>query len=103
MTEPKFDTASELREEFERQAEWGREKAIQYPHDRRNAVAAAHFDELAASVKDCPPEVLEAFYELFEAGNDSVEWLEMLRRAGLDQWPDTAEELCRNFIAARTG
>jgi hypothetical protein len=69
--------ATDLREEFERQAQWRREKAAEYPEDSRNLDAAALFDQLAQSVVSLPPPVLEAFTELFDDLSDAEEWQEM--------------------------
>ena len=40
----------ELQDDFKEQAEWRREKAEQYPDDKRHLEAAAIFDRLAATV-----------------------------------------------------
>lgn len=46
-----------LQDSFERQAEWRREKAVQYPDDAtRNLSAAETFDKLAATIKDVSAE-----------------------------------------------
>jgi hypothetical protein len=96
-------TPDELAEEFARQAEWRSEKAEQYPDDERNAEAAAIFDRLAGSVKDCPKEVVDAALELFDDLDDSEVWQERLKRVGFHEWPDTAEAFLRSFIAERSG
>jgi len=72
----------ELKEEFERQAEWRREKAAQYPNDERNAEAAAIFDRLASSVAACPAEVIQAVGELFDDLPDTEIWIEKLKLIG---------------------
>ena len=90
-----------LRETFERQAEWWREKPNEYPDDERTE-AAAIFDKLAATVNAIPADVLSAYYALFDDLTDKEVELEMLRRVGLEQAPETAEEYVRAFIAERT-
>jgi hypothetical protein len=92
----------ELAEEFERQAEWRREKAQQYPRDNRSAEAAARFDRLAKSVADCPPAVAEAAWGLFESVPDSEAWQQMMTEVGFWYFPETAEEFCRDFISKQT-
>lgn len=93
---------AELKEEFERQAGWRDQKALEYPGDGRNAEAANLFRRLAATVDDCPQEVVDAAWELFEDAPDSEEWLEMMKEIGFHAWPKSAEEFCRRFIAKRT-
>lgn len=94
---------SDLKEEFERQAEWRREKAAKHPDDTRNLDAANLFDRLASSTSSCPPEVVDAAWELLEDAPDSETWLEMMKEVGFHYWPSSAEEFCRDFIARRTG
>jgi hypothetical protein len=54
-------TRQELQEEFERQAEWRRMKADEYPDDdTRNIEAAEIFDRLAATVADIKSYQLDA-------------------------------------------
>ncbi len=90
-----------LRETFERQAEWWREKANEYPDDERTETAAI-FDKLAATVNAIPADVLSAYYALFDDLTDKEVELEMLRRVAFDQAPETAEEYVRAFIAECT-
>jgi len=95
-----------LREEFERQAEWRRQKGIEYPNDTRNLEAAEIFDRLASSVEDCPSEVIYAVGEFFADPDDwecAERWQEVLREVGFYSEPKTAEEFCRAFIAERAG
>ena len=90
-----------LKETFERQAEWWREKASEYPDDERTE-AAATFDKLAATVNVIPADVLSDYYALFDDLTDKEVELEMLRRVGFDQAPETAEEYVRACIAECT-
>ena len=101
MTE--IDIRDELSEEFERQAEWRRKKAEDYPDDSRNLEAAELLDKLATSTKDIDLKVLQAYRELLD-GFDNVEHhSEMIGEIGFHSWPETAEEFCREYIADRTG
>ena len=93
---------AELKEEFERQADWRWGKAVEDPHDTHDAEAAQLFDKLAGSVEDCPEEVILALWELFDEPSDSEGWKEKLRSVGFHSWPSSAEELCREFIAQCT-
>lgn len=95
-------TNAELAEEFSRQAEWRREKALQYPNDKRNAEAAAIFDRLASSANFCPAHIVAATRDLFEDYPASEEWQSMLKEVGFWSFPATAEEFCRGFIARQT-
>ena len=54
----------ELRDDFKEQAEWRREKAEQYPDDKRHLEAAAIFDRLAATIDAIPQDVFIAFSKL---------------------------------------
>jgi hypothetical protein len=96
-----------LREAFEDQAEWRREKAKQYPDDERNLAAAAIFDRLAATVDAIPEDVFVAFTELGpdvdDGFRDLERWTEMLGDVGFNSAPETAEDFVRSFIADRAG
>lgn len=92
-----------LKETFEQQAEWRREKAIQYPNDQRNIEAAEIFDRLAVT-SPVSNELETQFDALWhgEASPDiSEEWSQALREVGFYRWPETAEELVRDFVTAR--
>ena len=54
----------ELQDDFKEQAEWRREKAEQYPDDKRHLEAAAIFDRLAATVDGIPQDVFRAFSQI---------------------------------------
>jgi hypothetical protein len=94
---------TDLSDEFSRNAEWRREKAIEYPNDKRNLEAAALLDRLAATTGDIEPMVVEAFAELFEDLVDAESWNDMIREVGFQRCPATASELVSAFIAERTG
>ena len=93
---------AELKEEFERQADWRWGKAVEDPHDTHNAEAAQLFDKLAKSVQYCPEELILAVWELFDVASDSEGWREKLRSVGFHYWPSSVEEFCREFIAQCT-
>jgi hypothetical protein len=84
----------ELRGDFKEQAEWRREKAEQYPDDKRHLEAAAIFDRLAATVDAIPQDVFIAFSKLeVDDGLLDVErWTEMLR-----DWLWLVTENCRGI------
>ena len=67
-----------------------------------NAPKLAIFDKLAGTVNAIPADVLSAYYALFGDLTDKDVELEMLRRVGFDQSPETAEEYVQAFIAERT-
>ena len=92
----------ELRGEFKGQADWRRVKAVEYPDDMRNERAAGLFDRLAASVDQCPDEVIVAAGELFDGPQDAEVWRRAMKDVGIDTWPESAEEFCRAFISERT-
>jgi hypothetical protein len=93
----------ELRDDFKEEAEWRREKAEQYPDDKRHLEAAAIFDRLAATVDAIPQDVFIAFSKLeVDDGLLDVErWTEMLREVGFGSSPEIAEDFVRSFIADR--
>ena len=94
----------ELRDDFKEEAEWRREKAKQYPDDKRHLEAAAIFDRLAATVDAIPQDVFITFSEHPEIADgllDVERWTEMLRAVGFGSSPETAEEFVRSFIADR--
>lgn len=92
----------DLAGEFSRQAEWRREKALQYPNDKRNKEAAEIIDRLASTAYFCPPDVVAAAMELFDDYPDAEVWRNMLKDVGFWSFPSTAEEFCRDFIAQQT-
>ena len=93
----------ELQDDFKEQAEWRREKAEQYPDDKRHLEAAAIFDRLAATVDAIPQDVFRTFSEpdVNDGLLDVERWTEMLRDVGFGSSPKTAEEFVRSFIADR--
>jgi hypothetical protein len=94
---------AELRDDFQEQAEWRREKAEQCPDDERHLHAAAIFDRLAATVDAIPQDVFTAFskLEVDDGPLDVERWAEMLRDVGFGSSPKSAEEFIRSFIADR--
>ena len=93
----------ELQDDFKEQAEWRREKAEQYPDDKRHLEAAAIFDRLAATVDGIPQDVFRAFSK--SGVNDGLldveRWTEMLHDVGFGLSPKTAEDFVRSFVADR--
>jgi hypothetical protein len=94
-------TRDELKETFERQAEWRRQKADDYPDDGRNLAAAATFDRLAATAADIPQHVLNAYEATLWRWDDSklveVE-REALRQVGFRSEPENAEAFVRGVL-----
>ncbi len=85
----------ELRDDFKEQAEWRREKAEQYPDDKRHLEAAAMFDRLAATVDAVPEDVFVVFSERPDVDDgllDVERWAEMLRDVGFQSAPKNAED-----------
>ena len=100
---PSTEEHEMLREQFENTARWRREKAREYPDDERNLWAAETLERLAATVADVDPQLLTAYFELFDDLPDSEAEQEMFRSVGFHSAPETAEEFIRGFIADRTG
>jgi hypothetical protein len=88
-----------LMAELEEQADWRRQKAVEYPLDRRNRDAAAEYRRLAKTVKDIPDDVLVAYSKAFEDAPDSERWHELLKDVfrGFSS-PADATELLQHFV-----
>lgn len=87
----------QLRETFECQAEWRREKAVEYPDDRRNLKAADLFDRLAATVDAIPADVLNVYANL-DPETAVLEQQMHLRSVGFHFNPPDAETFLRTLI-----
>jgi hypothetical protein len=101
----KADTAGAreiLQAELEEQAEWRRQKAVEYPDDRRNLDSAEEYERLAKTVKDVPDDLVVAYSEAFEDAPDSERWQEMLKDIfrGFADFED-ARELVQAFVDAK--
>jgi hypothetical protein len=92
-----------LAEEFAAQAEWRRQKAVEFPDDERNNEAALIFDRLSESVGQLDLAILDTFGSLHDEVQDSELWRDWLREIGFHQWPKSAGELIAEFIANRSG
>jgi hypothetical protein len=103
MAAMETDIRGELKKDFELVAEWRRHKAVAASDDPRNEEAAELLEKLASSIKDADLEVIRALWELFEGPPDVEEYRQLMCEVGFHSSPATAEEFCRNFIAARTG
>jgi len=94
----------DIKTTFESQAEWRREKASEYPDDKRNLQAAELFDKLAATVADISPQVMNAYRDHFLGRNrhDPLRAVEVeqehLRGVGFHARPQNAEEFLRDLI-----
>ena len=100
------DTRETLQTDFENQAEWRWEKAVEQPDDLRNVEAAETLEKLAESVGDVPAETIDTYKELWEnndAGfNRSELHSEMMREIGFSYAPSSAEEFVKDFINKAT-
>jgi hypothetical protein len=97
---PDYD---QLRIDFDAQAEFRREKAVEYPTDTRNAEAAEIFDKLSKSAGAVPASLMEAYIELFENATDGEAHQSMLKEVGFHWWPEDATEFVKAYIAKMTG
>jgi len=95
-------TREMLKGELEDQAKWRRQKAVEYPDDRRNLDSAEEYERLAKTVKDVPDDLLVAYSEAFEDLPDSERWQEMLKDIfrGFADF-DNATELVQAFVDAK--
>src|SRR6516165_9727144 len=79
MTDDVAWTREMLKTELEDQAEWRRQKAVEYPHDRRNLDSAEEYERLAKTVKDIPDNLLVAYSEAYQDAPDVERWQELLK------------------------
>jgi hypothetical protein len=95
-------TRDMLKSDLEDTAEWRRQKAVEYPDDRRNLDSAEEYDRLAKTVKDVPDDLLVAYSEAFEDAPDSERWQEMLKDIfrGFSDF-DNATKLVQAFVDAK--
>jgi hypothetical protein len=97
----------DLRDVFEGQARWRREKAKEFPDDARNLEAAAIFDRLAGTADAVSDDYLTAFYELGDDVPDglreSESFSEFLRNVGFQSDFKSAVDLVKTYVAKRTG
>jgi hypothetical protein len=88
-----------LKNEFECQAEWRREKAGEYPDDERNLKAAEIFDRLAATLDDVPQNLIDAFAAVSARDADyPTVWDDYVRGIGFHTEPHDAAALIREYI-----
>jgi hypothetical protein len=91
-----------LKETFEDQARWRREKAKEYPDDARNTEAAEIFDQLAATVWQIKPELIVLLESALDGPDDNYinneRFSDMLSLIGFRAFYDTAEEFVRAFV-----
>jgi hypothetical protein len=94
----------DLKTKFEMQAEWRREKAEEYPNDKRNQKAAEIFDRLLPTVHDIAPNVIHSYRDFCNGRdpNDPLPAIEIeqehLRNVGFHTEPQNAEEFLRELI-----
>ena len=88
-----------LTEVFETQAEWRRQKASEYPDDKRNIDAAECFNRLAATAADVSPELTQAYEELGDDCAAAELHAELLNQVGFHWLPDNASEFVAKFIS----
>jgi len=89
----------ELKEEFEREADWRREKAVEYPEDERNLESAAEYDRLAATVDVVPDELIVAYRECFDDERDVELHQELMKSVFHCGAPPSATEFLKRFIS----
>jgi len=90
-----------LKDDFQFQAEWRKQKSIEYPEDRRNIDAHNILLRIASTVDSLTDEEIQTFYDEFDSDGplDACEkWNEMLRRVGFSSAPDHAREMLHEFI-----
>jgi hypothetical protein len=91
-----------LKVEFLNTAEWRRQKAAEYPDDKRNLEAADLLERLAETVDQVEPALLQAYVELWEDAPEAEALSDMLREIGFYTAPKTATEFVAAFISRMT-
>jgi hypothetical protein len=79
------------------------EHASHIAKEAGNSAEMARFSQLADTVREIEPSLLEAYSELFDGLTDVEVSSEMFRRIGLSWFPITATEFVTKFISVRTG
>lgn len=89
-----------LRDDFSDTARWRREKAVEYPDDRRNFEAAELLERLANWASAVPAGMLTdlELYSETDGFRFSEVWSESLRAVGFRAMPDTAEEFVEDVL-----
>jgi hypothetical protein len=93
-----------LRLDLECAADWRERKALQHPDDERNLEAAAILDRLIQTIDDINPVVRNSYGKLFRSSDAGLVEANieahnvMLRQVGFRSRPETAEEVCCEFI-----
>ena len=96
------DTVALIERDFRASARWRREKAVEYPSDKRNLEAAVLLDRLADTVKEIEPSLLAAWRELYDE-SDIETWNEMIHQVGFYSDSKNATEFVQDFVATVTG
>jgi hypothetical protein len=88
-----------IKNDLEATARWRFDKAAEYPNDARNEKVAALLETLAATVPGIQAATLERLDRTFSATPDiEAEWNVYLRCVGFASFPDSAEDLVREFL-----
>ena len=92
------ETAVILKKEFLKTANWRREQAIDYPDDKWNFEAVVLLEQLANTVDEIDPRLLEAYVGFWERdGLPGKTQTEMLRGVAFNWAPQTASEFVSEF------
>jgi hypothetical protein len=105
MTTDLCDITESLKDDFIDTARWREEKAVEYPNDARNLEAVKLLKELAATVDQVNPALLNAYAELWDDKDplrEHEEHSDMLRTIGFQWAPDNATEFVTTFIRKMT-
>jgi len=88
-----------IKKDLEHMLVWRSEKAAEYPNDARNEKVAALLETLAATVPGIQAATLERLDRTFSATPDiEAEWNVHLRCVGFASFPNSAEDLVREFL-----
>ena len=88
--------------DIEGQLHFRREKAVEYPDDRRNAEAVSLLETMLPTIADVPGDLLLRWHQVFldedRAHQAQETWRERLRWIGFHSAPETATDLLTDFL-----
>src|SRR5262249_14529126 len=88
-----------IKNDLEHMQVWRSEKAAEHPNDARNEKVAALFETLDATVPGIQVATLERLDRPFSAPHGiEAEWNVYLRCVGFASFPNSAEDLVREFL-----
>ena len=101
------DPREHLQNEIENTAHWRREKAVEFPDDRRNLEAANLLEAMAATVADISPLLMRKYLAVWDHDDDNHDdgnmaatelHSDMLRAVGFSSAYKSATDFVESFL-----